>query len=146
MASAENVFYRPNDEGKRSKASAAHARFGSHEGDLPSLRSIYNAWRKEAAYVPSGPGAAKKYKQTSSSKMSSKLPHPEWCMRNFINARSMARAHDVRTQVRFRATTCTVDDFVRKIYLPTQTQFLMPLTLCSLLLSVFVADRGYMQG
>lgn len=101
MASADNIFFRPSDERLRDKASAAHARFRAWEGDLPSLRSVYKAWQKEAVYVPPGPdnNAAKRYKQLSRSKTSSKLSHPDWCSRNFINPRSIAKAHDVRAQI-----------------------------------------------
>ena len=55
----------------------------------------------QALYVPPGANnnAAKRYKQLSRSKSSSQLPHPEWCMRNHINARSIAKAHDVRAQI-----------------------------------------------
>ncbi len=63
MLSAENVMFRPGggglDEGGVSsslgqKAVQAHRRFASHEGDLPTLKNIYEAWQREAIYNPPG--------------------------------------------------------------------------------------------
>ena len=39
--------------------------------------------------------------------MQSKIPHAEWCTKNFINGRSMVRAHDVRKQL---AEICSRDE------------------------------------
>ena len=61
MLSAENVMFRPGggglDDGTGGgslgqKAVQAHRRFASHEGDLPTLKNIYEAWQKEAIYSP----------------------------------------------------------------------------------------------
>jgi ATP-dependent RNA helicase DHX8/PRP22 len=66
MLSAENVMFRPGggglDEGGSSgslgqKAVQAHRRFASYEGDLPTLKNIYEAWQKEAIYSPSRGGS-----------------------------------------------------------------------------------------
>lgn len=109
MLSTENVFYRPtsgNAEtdkgGIASKAAAAHRRFASYEGDIPTLLSIYEAWRKEAIYVPSYAGGRKAQKKKQKSEGTNdfgKMLHVEWCMRNFINGRALIRAHDVRKQL-----------------------------------------------
>lgn len=62
MISAENLFYRPTsniatdskeDSSSANKAAAAHRRFYSFEGDLPTLLSVYDGWRNEAFYVES---------------------------------------------------------------------------------------------
>ena len=62
MLSAENVMFRPGggglDEGSGKgsigqKAIQAHRRFASYEGDLPTLKNIYEAWQKEAIYTSS---------------------------------------------------------------------------------------------
>ena len=62
MLSAENVMFRPGggglDDGSSKgsigqKANQAHRRFASYEGDLPTLRNIYDAWQKEAIYTSS---------------------------------------------------------------------------------------------
>jgi len=112
MLSTENVFYRPGggngeDEGSggsrlASKAAAAHRRFASYEGDIPTLLSIYETWEKEAIYIPSyagGKKAQKKKQKTKDSKDFGKMLHGEWCLRNFINGRALVRAHDVRKQL-----------------------------------------------
>ena len=109
MLSAENVMYRPGGgggdfssgvgPGLAVKAAAAHRRFASHEGDLPTLLNVYQAWRKEAIYVSSGgKKAQKKLRKLSGGE--GKLPHGEWCTRNFISGRALVRAHDVRHQLR----------------------------------------------
>eukprot|EP00980_Cylindrotheca_fusiformis_P027802 scaffold22560_cov135-Cylindrotheca_fusiformis.AAC.13 len=105
MLSAENIMYRPGGgglgiegkEGLSGKAAAAHRRFISYEGDLPTLLSIYNAWRKEAIYAPNG--GVKALKKLQKSGGSSKLLHGEWCTRNFISGRALVRAHNVRHQL-----------------------------------------------
>lgn len=104
MLSAENVLYRPGVSGGEDshnslaqKAAQAHRRFASYEGDLPTLLAIYNSWRKEAIYAPSGGGAANNKKSTSSS--GGKIPHGQWCSRNFVSGRALARAYNVRQQL-----------------------------------------------
>ena len=98
MLSAENIFFRPgrndgNSEGLVATGAAAHKRFASYEGDLPSLLNVYNAWKKEAIYTPSGHTSKKK-------KLSSgKMLHGDWCKHNFISGRALVRAHDVRNQL-----------------------------------------------
>lgn len=109
MLSAENVMYRPGGSGEDStsgslaaKAAAAHRRFYSHEGDIPTLLAVYRAWRKEAVYLVSGGKKAQKQllkSQVSKNGGGSKLLHGDWCTRNFISGRALVRAHDVRHQL-----------------------------------------------
>ena len=118
MLSAENIFYRPNNNGgdgdKESlagKAFAAHKRFASYEGDLPTLLTVYQAWTNEAVYLPPSAGGVKAQKKilkkfrydkgghSNSSSGNSKMLHTDWCQRNFISGRSLVRAHDVRNQL-----------------------------------------------
>ncbi len=63
MLSAENVMFRPGSGGldgsnginnMGQKAAQAHRRFASHEGDLPTLKNIYEAWQKESIYNGAG--------------------------------------------------------------------------------------------
>ncbi len=105
MLSAENVFYRPGGE-SGSKAAAIHKRFSSHEGDLPTLLAVYNAWRREAIFIPPTQGGRKaqrkqqKQERAAIEKGTGRLLHNEWCMRNFINGRALTRVFDVRHQLR----------------------------------------------
>jgi HrpA-like RNA helicase len=101
MLSAENIFYRPGgggtEGGLTAKAASAHRRFASHEGDLPTLLNVYNAWRSEAAYVPVG--CRKAQNKRHKAQAGGKVLHGEWCSRNFINGRALSRAFDVRNQL-----------------------------------------------
>eukprot|EP00543_Licmophora_paradoxa_P010184 CAMPEP_0202476504 /NCGR_PEP_ID=MMETSP1360-20130828/93459_1 /ASSEMBLY_ACC=CAM_ASM_000848 /TAXON_ID=515479 /ORGANISM="Licmophora paradoxa, Strain CCMP2313" /LENGTH=364 /DNA_ID=CAMNT_0049103715 /DNA_START=408 /DNA_END=1503 /DNA_ORIENTATION=- len=108
MSSAETIFYRPpnhagggGEAGQR--AAAAHRRFASYEGDIPTLLNIYNAWRKEVNYSANNNNhARRKYhtKQKQGGAHGQKLlSHGEWCSRNYINGRALARAYDVRKQL-----------------------------------------------
>ena len=119
MLSAENVMYRPGGSGVEdvngsssggvslaAKAAQAHKRFASYEGDLPTLLNIYNAWRKEAVYSSSGGQKAQKRLLQKEKRASNggggsftKLLHGDWCTRNFISGRALARAYDVRHQL-----------------------------------------------
>ncbi|KAG7363864.1 ATP-dependent helicase HrpA [Nitzschia inconspicua] len=114
MLSAENVLFRPGgggggidiDQNSKSsslaqKAAQAHRRFASYEGDLPTLLSIYNAWRREAHYS-AGVGS-KQYSgsggSASTTAKEGKVPHGQWCSHNFINGRALTRAYNVRQQL-----------------------------------------------
>jgi len=119
MLSAENLFYRPGGGGGggggetgnavASKAAAAHRRFASHEGDLPTFLNVYDAWRNEAAYVPPSAGGKKaqhkKLKQMQQQRAGSGsgvlLLHGDWCRRNYVSGRALSRAFDVRRQLQF---------------------------------------------
>ena len=113
MLSADNIFYRPSSSGGHgadddgegrgggpaARAAAAHRRFASYEGDLPSLLNVYNAWKGEAHYVPparsGGRNSSKKRRKCPPSKMA----HGDWCGQNFVNGRALVRADDVRRQL-----------------------------------------------
>jgi len=108
MLSAENVFYRPgggdaaNTGTLAAKASAAHRRFASYEGDLPTLLTVYDSWRKEAIYIPSSAGGKKAQRRRMAAQKNGtggKLTHGDWCARNFISGRALVRAFDVRKQL-----------------------------------------------
>ncbi|KAJ1675280.1 DEAH-box ATP-dependent RNA helicase prp22, partial [Spiromyces aspiralis] len=66
------VFYRPRD--KQAAADAKKAKFHQPEGDHLTLLTVYNAWK--------------------SARFSN-----QWCYDNYIQARSMRRAADVRKQM-----------------------------------------------
>jgi len=72
MLSVENPFYRPKE--KQAQADMKKAQFHQEEGDHITLLTVYNAWER------------------------SKFSNP-WCFENFIQARSMRRAQDVRKQL-----------------------------------------------
>lgn len=72
MLSVQNVFYRPKD--KQAVADQKKAKFHQPEGDHLTLLAVYNAWKN------------------------SKFSNP-WCYENFIQARSMRRAQDIRKQL-----------------------------------------------
>lgn len=98
MLSAENIFYQPGrnrEDGVTAIGAAAHKRFASYEGDLPTLLKVYNAWRNEAIYTPSGTTGKQRTKKLGSGKML----HGDWCKHNFISGRALVRAHDVRNQI-----------------------------------------------
>jgi HrpA-like RNA helicase len=108
VLSAENLFYRPAGEGGvAAKAAAAHRRFASHEGDLPTFLNVYNAWRREAVYVPPSAGGRKAQKrqlrqqhQREAGDRNKLLYHGDWCQRNFVSSRALVRVYNVRTQLR----------------------------------------------
>lgn len=72
MLSVQNVFYRPKD--KQATADQKKAKFFQPEGDHLTLLAVYEAWKN------------------------AKFSNP-WCYENFIQARSMRRAQDVRKQL-----------------------------------------------
>lgn len=72
MLSVQNVFYRPKE--KQAVADQKKAKFHQPEGDQITLLAVYNAWK------------------------ASKFSNP-WCYENFIQARSMRRAQDIRKQL-----------------------------------------------
>ena len=94
MLSSENVFYRPSGNAETNssltlKAAAAHKRFASYEGDIPTLINVYQSWSEEAIYVPPSSGGLKAQKKRlkklkSCSKIISKasrkrlMVHGEW--------------------------------------------------------------------
>ncbi|KAG0052532.1 DEAH-box ATP-dependent RNA helicase prp22 [Gryganskiella cystojenkinii] len=72
MLSVQNVFHRPKD--KQAQADSKKAKFHQPEGDHLTLLTVYNSWK------------------------ASKFSNP-WCVENFVQARGMKRAQDVRKQL-----------------------------------------------
>lgn len=72
MLTVPNIFYRPKE--KQAQADSKKAKFHQPEGDHLTLLTVYNGWK------------------------ASKFSNP-WCYENFIQARSMRRAQDVRKQL-----------------------------------------------
>ncbi|TVY78508.1 Pre-mRNA-splicing factor ATP-dependent RNA helicase prp22 [Lachnellula suecica] len=72
MLSMNTVFYRPKE--KQTQADQKKAKFHDPHGDHLTLLNVYNGWKQN------------------------KFANP-WCFENFIQARSMRRAKDVRDQL-----------------------------------------------
>src|SRR5207248_10674688 len=72
MLSVQTVFYRPKE--KQTQADQKKAKFHDPHGDHLTLLNVYNSWKQN------------------------KFSNP-WCFENFIQARSMRRAQDVRQQL-----------------------------------------------
>ncbi|OIW28594.1 helicase associated domain-containing protein [Coniochaeta ligniaria NRRL 30616] len=72
MLNLPTVFYRPKE--KQTQADQKKAKFHDPHGDHLTLLNVYNAWKTSGYSSP-------------------------WCFENFIQARSMRRAKDVRDQL-----------------------------------------------
>ncbi|KIJ66187.1 hypothetical protein HYDPIDRAFT_86464 [Hydnomerulius pinastri MD-312] len=72
MLSVQSVFYRPKE--KQGQADSKKAKFHQPEGDHLTLLTVYNGWKAANFSNP-------------------------WCYENFIQARSMRRAQDIRKQL-----------------------------------------------
>lgn len=72
MLTLTQIFYRPKD--KQNQADQKKAKFHDPSGDHLTLVNVYNGWKRS------------NYSQA-------------WCQENFIQARSMKRAKDVREQL-----------------------------------------------
>lgn len=72
MLSVQNVFYRPKE--KESQADQRKAKFFQAEGDHITLLAVYQSWKANSYSSP-------------------------WCYENFVQARSLRRAQDVRKQL-----------------------------------------------
>jgi ATP-dependent RNA helicase DHX8/PRP22 len=72
MLSVESLFYRPKD--KAAEADQKRAKFYQPEGDHLMLLTVYEAWKHN------------------------KFSNP-WCYENYLHARSLRRAQDVRKQI-----------------------------------------------
>jgi ATP-dependent RNA helicase DHX8/PRP22 len=72
MLSVPNVFYRPRD--KQALADQKRSRFHQPEGDHLTLLTVYETWKRHNYSSP-------------------------WCFENFIQARAMKRAQDIRNQL-----------------------------------------------
>jgi len=72
MLSAQNIFYRPKE--KQGPADQKKAKFFQPEGDHLTLLTVYEAWKANNFSAP-------------------------WCFENYLQARSLRRAQDVRKQL-----------------------------------------------
>uniref|UniRef100_H2SB51 ATP-dependent RNA helicase DHX8 n=1 Tax=Takifugu rubripes TaxID=31033 RepID=H2SB51_TAKRU len=72
MLSVQNIFYRPKD--KQALADQKKTKFFQLEGDHLTLLAVYNSWKNN------------KFSNA-------------WCFENFIQARSLKRAQDIRKQM-----------------------------------------------
>ena len=72
MLSVQPVFYRPKE--KQQQADQKKAKFHDPHGDHLTLLNVYNGWKQSKFSTP-------------------------WCFENFIQARSLKRAQDVRQQL-----------------------------------------------
>ena len=72
MLSVQNVFYRPRE--KQQLADQKRAKFNNKDGDHLTMLIVYEAWKMHGF-------------------------QDQWCYENFIQARAMKRAQDVRKQL-----------------------------------------------
>lgn len=72
MLSVENVWYRPKE--KQAQADQKKARFHQPEGDHLTSLAVYEGWKAAKFSAP-------------------------WCYENFVQARAMKRAQDIRKQL-----------------------------------------------
>lgn len=72
MLGVQSVFYRPKE--KQGQADQKKSRFHQPEGDHLTLMTVYNQWKNHRFSSP-------------------------WCYENFVQARSLKRAQDVRKQL-----------------------------------------------
>ncbi|KAK0641328.1 putative pre-mRNA splicing factor [Cercophora newfieldiana] len=72
MLNLQNIFYRPKE--KQTQADQKKAKFHDPHGDHLTLLNVYNSWKNNGYSNP-------------------------WCFENFIQARSMRRAKEVRDQI-----------------------------------------------
>jgi ATP-dependent RNA helicase DHX8/PRP22 len=72
MLSAQNIFHRPRE--KQAQADQKKAKFFQPEGDHLTLLTVYESWKANKFSTP-------------------------WCFENFVQARSLRRAQDVRKQL-----------------------------------------------
>jgi ATP-dependent RNA helicase DHX8/PRP22 len=72
MLNLQNIFYRPKE--KQTQADQKKAKFHDPHGDHLTLLNVYNSWKNNGFSNP-------------------------WCFENFIQARSMRRAKEVRDQI-----------------------------------------------
>ena len=72
LSAAQSVFYRPKE--KQQQADQKKARFHDPHGDHLTLLNVYNGWKQSNYSSP-------------------------WCFENFIQARHMRRAKEIRQQL-----------------------------------------------
>lgn len=74
MISTENIFILPNGEQEKVRASQAHRRFQSKQGDMFTLITIYDCWQRA--------------QQDS-----------HWVRQNYLNGRALFQAQNIRQQL-----------------------------------------------
>lgn len=94
MLSVQNVFYRPRE--KQQLADQKRARFNHSDGDHLTMLTVYEVWRQHGCDI-------------------------QWCYDNFIQARALKRAQDVRNQLisildRFRLPVISCGEMRQKDY------------------------------
>jgi len=99
MATVETLFYRPHNSIALSKASQAHKRFKCYEGDLPTLLSLYQSWRRESNHNSSSKSKSKKSCKKRKLNNDEKHSHADWCRKNYINGRALSKAYDIQNQL-----------------------------------------------
>eukprot|EP00939_MAST-03C_sp_MAST-3C-sp1_P003913 g3913.t1 len=72
MLSVENIFYRPKE--KQAQADQKRAKFNQVEGDHMTFLAVYEGWKNAKFSTP-------------------------WCFENFLQARSLRKAQDIRKQL-----------------------------------------------
>ncbi|KAJ1549100.1 hypothetical protein HK405_009784 [Cladochytrium tenue] len=82
MLSSPNCFVRPNDQ--RKKADEAKAEFNHPEGDHLTLLNVFQAYTENNC-------------------------DPQWCYRNYLNARSLKSANNVREQLSRTMQRCGLE-------------------------------------
>ncbi|KAJ3331053.1 DEAH-box ATP-dependent RNA helicase prp22 [Gonapodya sp. JEL0774] len=95
MLSVQNIWYRPKE--KQAIADQKKAKFHQPEGDHLTLLTVYNSWK------------ASKFNNS-------------WCYENFVQARSLRRAQDIRKQLlgimdRYRQDIVSCGKNFRKVLL-----------------------------
>jgi HrpA-like RNA helicase len=74
LLSSDTVFLQPFREEDKKKAGMAHKRFASHDGDLPTMINIFEAWNKANR-------------------------DPAWASQNYLSQRALKHAVSVRAQL-----------------------------------------------
>eukprot|EP01043_Picozoa_sp_COSAG02_P020538 COSAG02_NODE_1017_length_15184_cov_3.911966_2_plen_176_part_00 len=88
LLSADNIWYNPSSQSQRAEAEARHRLLSDPHGDHLSLLAVwrsYTAYRSGELQLQSGSGRSGSIE--------------DWCRENFINARSMKKAGEVRKQL-----------------------------------------------
>jgi len=138
MLSAGNIFYLPFSTGvecmQQKKASECHRRFASHEGDLLSLINVYESWKAEAVYRDSSTSRKRKHGI-------GRIPHNDWCSRNFIAGRNLIQGHNIRTQLSKICRSLGMDTSLSYGNEPENRQSLLKCAAAGLFLQVAVRDK-----
>ena len=72
LINVPNVFIRPRDS--QSESDAAKAKFAHKDGDHLTLLNVFNQYKNNGG-------------------------DPEWCWKNFLNARALSQANSIRDQL-----------------------------------------------